>query len=92
MRTALAAFSCTAVFVLVLVVRGDADWSRSLAVVMYGLAAASLVLGLAGVSIGLFGRVPEHQRGLILWLAAVPVLVAVGFGAVLLFLLTSDLG
>jgi hypothetical protein len=91
MRTALAAFSCTAVFVLVLVVRGDADWSSSLTILMYGLAVGSLLLGLAGVCIALFGRVADHQRGLVLLLAALPVLVAVGFGVVVLVVVTAHL-
>jgi hypothetical protein len=91
MRTALAACSCTAVFVLVLVVRGAGDWSRSLVILMYGLAAGSLLLGLAGLSIALFGRVADHQRGLVLLLAALPVLVAVGFGVLVLVLVTTPL-
>ena len=33
----------------VLLVRGDADWSHALAIILYGLAAASFLLGLIGL-------------------------------------------
>jgi hypothetical protein len=91
MRTALVAFSCMAVFLLVMATRGAGDWSRSLTIAMYGLASASFVLGLGGVSIAVYGRVPDHQRGLVLLLSVLPVLVGIGFGLLVLVIVTTPL-
>ena len=79
-------------FLLVLLVRGDADWSRSLAWSMYGLAAASFLLGLVGLIYAVSEPQGMSRRLTIFVLSLPPVLVSVGFGLVLLVLITSDLG
>jgi hypothetical protein len=77
---------------LVLLVRGDADWSHALAIILYGLAAASFLLGLIGLVWA--GSEPRGlaRRLAIIALSLPPVLVSLGFGFVLLVPITSDLG
>jgi hypothetical protein len=84
MRTALAAFTCMAAF-LVVTTTGGAT------VLEAGLAAASFVLGLAGVAIAASASMSDDRRGLVLLLSVVPVLVAVGFGLLVLALVTTPL-
>ena len=79
MRTALAASACTAAFLLVVTTGG----ATALEV---GLAAASFLLGLAGVAIAASASMSDDRRGLVLLLSVVPVLVAVGFGVLVLVL------
>jgi hypothetical protein len=78
-------------FLLVLLVRGDADWSRSLAWTMYGLAAASFLLGLVGLIWAVLEPSTMPRRVTMFVLSLPPVLVSIGFGAVLFVLITSDL-
>ena len=84
MRTALAAFSCMAAF-LVVTTTGGAT------VLEVGLAAAAFVLGLAGIALAASGSMPDTRRGLVLLLSVVPVLVAIGFGLLFLVLVTTHL-
>ena len=92
MRAAIASFACMSCFLLVLLVRGDADWSRSLAWSMYGLAAASFLLGLVGLILAVLEPRGMPRRRAMVVLSLPPVLVSTGFGVVLLWLITSDLG
>jgi hypothetical protein len=78
-------------FLLVLLVRGDADWSRSLALSMYALAAASFLLGLVGLIWAVSEPNRMRRRAAMFALSLPPVLVSIGFGLVLLVLITADL-
>ena len=74
-----------------LLVRGDADWSGTLAWSMYALAAASFLLGLAGLICAASEPQSVSRRLTVFVLSVPPVLVSIGFGAVLFVLITSDL-
>ena len=79
MRTSLAAFACLAAFGLIDVSGYGEDKSRPLTVLALMLAAAAFLLGLGGLAIALFGRVPDRQRPFVLLLSILPVLIAGGF-------------
>ena len=53
---ALSSLACLAVAVLMLVVRGTANWSRGFAVTWYGLFGGAVVLAIAAVAVAVLSR------------------------------------
>jgi hypothetical protein len=88
MPAAVVSFGCTIVVLVMLAVRGDADWSRSFAVTWYGLLIAATALGLAGVASSLLSRRSAGHRALALALS-LPALLTAAWAALILVILVN---
>jgi hypothetical protein len=77
MKLSIASLVCLAVAVLMLVVRGSADWSRSFAALWYGTFALAVALGLAAVVATIASRGVATRRRVVTVVLALPALVAV---------------
>jgi uncharacterized membrane protein YedE/YeeE len=89
MPAATMSFGCTIVVLVMLAVRGSADWSRSFAVTWYGLLIAATALGLVGVVSSFLPRRTPARRALALSLPAL--LTAAGVVLLLVILVNAHL-
>jgi hypothetical protein len=76
MGVAVSSVACLSAAVLMLVVRGAADWSRTFTVVWYGLFGAAVALALAALVVAVRSRAVLKRRLAIAGLA-LPALLAV---------------
>ena len=77
MSLARASIACLSVAVLMLVVRGAADWSGTFAATWYGLFAAAVVLAVAALVVAALSRDVTLRRRLTIVGLSLPALVAV---------------
>ena len=74
---AVSSLACLVAAVLMLAVRGAANWSRGFAVTWYGLFGASVVLAVAAVAVAALSRQLASERRLTIVVLSLPALVAV---------------
>jgi hypothetical protein len=79
------------VVLVMLAVRGSADWSRSFAVTWYGLLIAATAFGLVGVASSLLSRRSAARRALALALSLPALLTAAGVALILVILVNAHL-
>jgi uncharacterized membrane protein YedE/YeeE len=91
MPAATMSFGCTIVVLVMLAVRGSADWSRSFAVTWYGLLIAATALGLVGVVSSFLPRRTPARRALALALSLPALLTAAGVVLLLVILVNAHL-
>lgn len=76
MGLAVSSLACLAVAVLLLAVRGGADWSRGVAVTWYGVFGAAVVFAVAAVAVAVHARHLAPRRRLTVVGLSLPALVA----------------
>ena len=76
-RLALSSLVCLAVAVLMLIVRGAANWSGGFTVAWYCVFGAAVVLAIAAVAVAAFSRQVASKRRLTIVGLSLPALVAV---------------
>jgi hypothetical protein len=74
---AVSSLACLVAAVLMLVVRGTANWSRGFAVTWYGLFGGSVVLAIAAVALAALSRRVASERRLTIVVLSLPALIAV---------------
>jgi ABC-type antimicrobial peptide transport system permease subunit len=91
MPAAAVSFGCTIVVLVMLAVRGSADWSRSFAVTWYGLLVAATAFGLVGVVSALLPRRSAARRAVALALSLPALLTAAAVTLLLIILVNAHL-
>jgi len=89
-RAALLSFGCTVVVLVMLVVRGLADWSRSFAIAWYGVLIAATFFGVLGIGSAFRPRrTAIERRGLALALS-LPAICTAALVVLFLFVIADQ--